>query len=106
MYKQRDRSLSIKIKIKIFLHIKIQMKIIYIFDCAINEIKYRNMSTLLLFCFVLFCFDFLLLKVIDFSSKLNQLTLFHPCNPGCYNTCKFYFLSQLIDSHSVVFILN
>lgn len=39
MYKQRDRSLSIKITIKIF-YIKIQMKIIYIFDCAINEIKY------------------------------------------------------------------
>lgn len=32
------------------------MKIIYIFDCAINEIKYWNMSTLLLFCFVLFWF--------------------------------------------------
>ena len=54
MGKQTDGSLNIEIKIKIIYIFNTDENYLYI--CTINEIKYQNMSTslLFLFCFVLF----------------------------------------------------
>ena len=71
MGKQTDGSLSIEIKIKIIYIFNTDENYLYI--CTINEIKYPNMSTSLLF---VFCFVFLLLKVIDFSAKAQSVDTF------------------------------
>lgn len=78
------------------------MKIIYIF---VQSMKLNTETCLHLYCFCSVLF-FCCQKLLIFIQKLNQLTLSHPCHPGCCNTFRFYFLSLLIDSHSFVFILN
>ena len=66
-----------------YLHIKLKMKVIYIlkykwklFTYLYNQWNYVLKHVYIFIVFALFCFAFLLLKVINFSSKAQPVDTF------------------------------